>query len=227
MADDDPYVYPGTDTLRNRLGVREATELAEQEAALSSIRIAQLDRRFIPGDYDLAHLQATHSYIFGEVYPWAGELRTVRIAKGGDLFALSEHIGPYLTTLFADLARDDRLQGLEREQFVERLTTTTPRSTPSIPSARATGAPNARSSARSPRPPAIPLHGSTSMPSATSSPPARAIVAITHYSTRCSTTSWNRPAPHSGHPLLSCLDSLLTQARSKLRHTQPGSSLTG
>ncbi len=122
MADDDPYVYPGTDTLRNRLGVREATELAEREAALSSIRIAQLDRRFIPGDYDLAHLQAIHSYIFGEVYPWAGELRTVRIAKGGDLFALPEHIGPYLTTLFADLARDDRLQGLEREQFVERLT---------------------------------------------------------------------------------------------------------
>lgn len=122
MADDDPYVYPGTDTLRNRLGIHEATELAGQEAALSSIRIAQLERRFVPGDYDLAHLKATHDYIFGEVYAWAGELRTVRIAKGGDLFALPEHIGPYLTTLFADLAREDRLQGLEREQFVERLT---------------------------------------------------------------------------------------------------------
>lgn len=122
MADDDPYVYPGTDILRNRLGIHDATELAGQEAALSSIRIAQLERRFIPGDYDLAHLKATHGYIFGEVYPWAGELRTVRIAKGGDLFALPEHIGPYLMTLLADLAREDRLQGLEREQFVERLT---------------------------------------------------------------------------------------------------------
>jgi cell filamentation protein len=122
MADDDPYVYPGTDILRNHLGIHEATELAAQEAALSSIRIAQLERRFIPGDYDLTHLKATHSYIFGEMYPWAGELRTVRIAKGGDLFALPEHIGPYLTTLLADLAREDRLQGLEREQFVERLT---------------------------------------------------------------------------------------------------------
>ncbi len=46
----------------------------------------------------------------------------MRIAKGGDLFALPEHIGPYLTTLFAELAREDALQGLEREQFVERLT---------------------------------------------------------------------------------------------------------
>lgn len=122
MADEDPYVYPGTGILRNRLGTREAAELAGQEASLSSIRIAQLERRFISGDYDLAHLKATHGYIFGEVYPWAGELRMVRIAKGGDLFALPEHIGPYLTTLCADLAREDRLQGLERERFVERLT---------------------------------------------------------------------------------------------------------
>ena len=119
---DDPSVYPGTDVLRNHLGIREAADLAEREAALSVIRIAQLERRFIPGGYDLAHLQATHRYIFGDVYPWAGELRTVRIVKGGDLFALPEHIGSYLTTLFVDLAREDFLHGLGREQFVERLT---------------------------------------------------------------------------------------------------------
>jgi cell filamentation protein len=118
----DPYVYPGTDVLRNLLDVRQADELAGREAALSAICIAQLERRFIPGDFDLTHLQATHRYIFGAIYPWAGELRTVRIAKGGDLFALPEHIGPYLTTLFADFSREDRLQGLGREQFMERLT---------------------------------------------------------------------------------------------------------
>jgi len=119
---DDPYVYPGTDVLRNRLDILEAADLADREAALSAIRIAQLERRFIPGGYDLAHLQATHHYIFGDLYPWAGELRTVRITKGGDLFALPEHIGPYLTTLFSDLAREDFLHSLDRERFVERLT---------------------------------------------------------------------------------------------------------
>jgi cell filamentation protein len=118
----DPYVYPGTEVLRNRLDLHDGAALAEREAALSAIRIAQLERRFIPGDFDLAHLQATHRYIFGDVYPWAGELRTVRITKGGDLFALPEHIGPYLTALFADLALEDHLHGLGREQFLERLT---------------------------------------------------------------------------------------------------------
>jgi cell filamentation protein len=119
---DDPYVYPGTDVLRNRLGIREAVDLAEREAVLSVIRIAQLERRFIPGGHNLTHLRATHLYIFGDVYPWAGELRTVRIAKDGDLFALPEHIGPYLTMLFADLAHENLLRGLGREQFVKRLT---------------------------------------------------------------------------------------------------------
>jgi cell filamentation protein len=118
---DDPYVYPGTDVLCNRLDIRDAADLAEREAALSAIRIAQLERRRIPGGYDLAHLQATHRLIFGDVYPWAGELRTVRIGKGGNLFALPEHIDPYLRGLFADLAREGLLRGLGRERFVERL----------------------------------------------------------------------------------------------------------
>jgi len=90
----DPYVYPGTGVLRNLLDLRDAAELAEREAALSAIRIAQLERRFIPGDFDLAHLQATHRYIFGDIYPWAGELRAVRITKGGDLFALPDTSAP-------------------------------------------------------------------------------------------------------------------------------------
>jgi hypothetical protein len=54
---DDPYVYPGTDVLRNRFDLRDAADLAEREAAISAIRIAQLERRRIPGGYDLARLQ--------------------------------------------------------------------------------------------------------------------------------------------------------------------------
>jgi cell filamentation protein len=45
----------------------------------------------------------------------------VRISKGRDLFALPEHIDPYLKRLLADLAREGLLRGLRRERFVERL----------------------------------------------------------------------------------------------------------
>ncbi len=116
MADDDPYVYPGTSVLRNRFGIRDAAELAELEAAISAGRIAQLERRFIPGDYDIAHLQAVHRKIFGDLYPWAGELRTVKIAKAESMFALPQHVAAYLTGVLNDLAGEDRLRGLERDK---------------------------------------------------------------------------------------------------------------
>jgi cell filamentation protein len=121
MADEDPYVYPGTDVLRNHFGIRDAAELAELEAAISAGRIAQLERQFIPGDYDTFHLQAAHRKIFGDLYPWAGELRTVKIAKGESMFALPQHVAAYLTSVLSDLANEDRLRGLERDDFVARL----------------------------------------------------------------------------------------------------------
>ncbi|HEY5044665.1 MAG TPA: Fic family protein [Solirubrobacteraceae bacterium] len=122
MADDDPYVYPGTSVLRNHFGIRDAAELAGLEAAISAGRIAQLEREFIPGDYDTAHLQAVHRKIFGDLYPWAGELRAVKIAKDESMFALPQHVAAYLAGVLSDLAGEDRLVGLERDDFVTRLT---------------------------------------------------------------------------------------------------------
>ncbi len=121
MADDDPYVYPGTSVLRNHFGIRDAAELAQLEAAISAGRIAQLERESIPGDYDTPHLQAVHRKIFGDLYPWAGELRTVKIAKGESMFALPQHVASYLAGVLSDLANEDRLRDLEREEFVTRL----------------------------------------------------------------------------------------------------------
>ena len=117
---EDPYVYPGTDVLRNRFGVRDAAELARRENDAATARLLQLKTRPLAGHYDLPHLQAFHRHIFGDVYPWAGEMRTVAIAKD-DLFALPQHIEPYLSSQLAQLADENYLRGLTREPFIERL----------------------------------------------------------------------------------------------------------
>ncbi len=44
------------------------------------------------GDFDLAHLQAIHRHIFQDVYVWAGEIRTVEIAKGESRFQPRRYI---------------------------------------------------------------------------------------------------------------------------------------
>lgn len=102
----DPYVYAGTNCLRNRLGITEAVELERAEAARTSVTLTLLARNPLPGNYDLAHLRAFHRRIFGDIYEWAGELRTVVIAKDDSLFALPQHLDSYLEGLFDELARD-------------------------------------------------------------------------------------------------------------------------
>jgi cell filamentation protein len=111
---------PESGVLRNRLRITDVKELAAVEAALSASRLVDLERRRLPGSYDLAHLQGFHRFILGDVYEWAGELRTVTIAKG-EVFCLPQHLLSYGVDVFGRLAAADRLRGLPRESFVARL----------------------------------------------------------------------------------------------------------
>ena len=83
-------------------------------------RALRLAVRPLPGDYDLPHLQACHRALFEGIYTWAGELRTVRIAKG-DTFCLPQHIESAAADIFGRLARERRLTDLAREDFIDRL----------------------------------------------------------------------------------------------------------
>jgi cell filamentation protein len=120
MAEDDPYIYPGTEVLRNRYGIRDGNALAAAEAQITARRIAQLADTPEPGAHDLAHLQAFHRRIFRDVYDWAGELRTIVISKG-DTFAQPDHIESYRATVLSEIPAEHYLRGLSTEQTVSRL----------------------------------------------------------------------------------------------------------
>jgi len=116
----DPYVYPGTDVLQNVPGIRDPAELRRLETRITYFNGLRLAAQGLPGDYDLEHLQAFHRELFGELYPWAGELRTVGIAKI-DPFCLPQHLETFAAEVFRGLARDRHLKELGLAQFVERL----------------------------------------------------------------------------------------------------------
>lgn len=117
---EDPYTDPDTKVLRNLLGITDAEALARAETDISLLTIARLSRLRLPGDYDLEHLRAFHRAIFDRVYPWAGEIRTVSIART-DVFCLPQYIETYAAEVFGKLRAENRLRGLDRERFVERL----------------------------------------------------------------------------------------------------------
>jgi cell filamentation protein len=72
------------------------------------------------GTFDLRHLCAVHRHLFQDIYSWAGALRTARISKRGSAFCYPENLERELGRLFADLANQKNLSGLDADTFAER-----------------------------------------------------------------------------------------------------------
>jgi cell filamentation protein len=58
--------------------------------------------------------------LFGDVYEWAGQLRTVDISKGGHRFAHHGHIASAAAPIFNQLAAEKHLAGLSPAAFSDR-----------------------------------------------------------------------------------------------------------
>lgn len=113
----DPYVYPGSDVLINKEGIRDADELRRFEAEITANRMEHLPRAF-PVTYD--GYRRIHRYIFGPVYAWAGRERTVNISKNGHMFCLVPHITREMERRFTIIQAENFLHGLTRPQFTAR-----------------------------------------------------------------------------------------------------------
>ena len=115
---DDPYVYPGTRILRNKLDIRDAGMLDLAERRLTTIRA----RQGIPrGDFDLRHLKAIHHHLFQDVYDWAGQVRSVEISKGESQFQFRQYIETGMADVHRRLIEAEFLGGLNRSAFAARV----------------------------------------------------------------------------------------------------------
>ena len=76
--------------LDNKLGLTSTAELDREEERISKKKAAQLfDQKLLDtfGVGTFAGLALIHKYLFEDIYDFAGELRTVNIAKGNFRFA--------------------------------------------------------------------------------------------------------------------------------------------
>ena len=114
----DPYLYPGTNTLINRMGITNPEKLQDLEAAIYRLKIAA---PLPSGHFNYDHLKKIHEHLFGELYSWAGCERTVDISKSESHFARHEFIRSSIDKVFKKLNVEQNLQGLGRSSFCERL----------------------------------------------------------------------------------------------------------
>ena len=76
--------------LENKLGITESAELARQEEKLSKKKALELFEKGILDSLDAGKfdsLSKIHKYLFEDIYAFAGEIRTVNLAKGNFRFA--------------------------------------------------------------------------------------------------------------------------------------------
>ena len=76
--------------LENKLGITSSAELAREEECISKKKAVELFEsgtldKLEPGKF--ASLQAIHKALFEDIYDFAGQLRTVNLAKGNFRFA--------------------------------------------------------------------------------------------------------------------------------------------
>lgn len=116
---DKVYCYPNSEVLVNKLNIRDIDRLHEAERRLTMLRLDDLLNNSIKGNFDLKHLQSIHKYLFQDVYEWAGKIRTVDIAKS-NMFCKVQFINTQANEIFSNLKSDNFLNGMSREEFVEK-----------------------------------------------------------------------------------------------------------
>ena len=113
----DPYVYAGTDVLKNKEDIRDYDDLHVFERTVSARRMETLPDAFpmTPEGY-----REIHRYIFQDVYEWAGETRTVDIAKNNSYFCHTPYIDKELDKRFQAINVEKNLCGLSADDFSAR-----------------------------------------------------------------------------------------------------------
>ena len=81
---DEEWHSPTTNdngVLKNKLGIDNEEELNKAERMITSYKLAQLFLNPGRQTFDVAHYLAIHKYLFNDIYPFAGEIRSEIISK--------------------------------------------------------------------------------------------------------------------------------------------------
>jgi fido (protein-threonine AMPylation protein) len=116
QAEYERHIYPDTDALRNKLGIKDRVELEKAERRF----VAERARQGLPAEataQTYEGFKAIHRHLFQDVYEWAGKERGYTTGRGQTSFARPEFISSYMEKQFEALKQQNFLQGMPRERF--------------------------------------------------------------------------------------------------------------
>ena len=115
------YCYKGTNVLINKFNIRDNRTLQEVEKKIVLTKLFELHKNKQIGDFSKTHFLSIHKYLFEDIYPFAGKIRTENIAKDYFRFAEWEYIEDELDSLLNKLRSQNYLIGEGKEDISKGL----------------------------------------------------------------------------------------------------------
>jgi cell filamentation protein len=116
------YCYPGTDVLKNKLGIRDDNALTTAEREITSIKLLMLYHMPITETFDFDALCKIHRIIFEDLFEWAGVIRQGDfLSKGNSIFCRGQYIEENAKRIMGNLKKENVLRGLDKSKFIERM----------------------------------------------------------------------------------------------------------
>ena len=117
----DPYLYPDVNVLINRAGIKDPEVLRKAEADITNLSMTAIyDKGY--EKFNAETLCDIHRMIFGQIYDWAGDFRTIQMVKyedvlGGDTvrYAYPSEIKKQLADSMKEIAKLKRTGKNDRD----------------------------------------------------------------------------------------------------------------
>lgn len=108
--------YADTEVYINKFRIRDQKLLEETERSMTERRAAE---GFPPRAHHRTYtgFKAIHRHLFQDLYGWAGRERKYTTGRGSIPFAVPDHITSWMNGLFDQLATEDYLIGLRKQDF--------------------------------------------------------------------------------------------------------------
>ena len=117
----DPYLYEDANVLVNRAGIKDAELLRKAEADITNLSMTAIYEQTFE-KFNADTLRDIHRLIFGQIYEWAGEFRTIQMVKyedvlGGDTvrYAYPAEIGKQLAESMKEISKLKRSGNNDRD----------------------------------------------------------------------------------------------------------------
>lgn len=114
------YCYPNSEVLVNKLNIKDNKKLSVIERKLVLLKLYELRQNKKIGKFDIYHFLSIHKFLFEDIYPFAGKIRSEDIAKDSFRFAKWEYIEEQLNDLLNKL-KEDNLKNLSKEELSKKL----------------------------------------------------------------------------------------------------------